>query len=341
MDRKELRMNILILGGTRFLGRALAESALERGHRLTLFHRGISNPRLFPQAEHLLGDRTTDLGALSGRRWDAVVDTCGYEPAVVRRSAELLAGAVDRYVFISSISVYADFRDAGVAEDAPLEQLPEGAAESFNMEYYGALKALCEQAAEAALPARTLNIRPGLIVGAHDPTDRFTYWPWRVSLGGEVLAPGRPERPVQFIDVRDLAEWTVHMVEAQEARVFNATGPAGQVTMGRLLETARQAAGSLDARLTWVDEAFLEENKVQPWTELPLFLPEQDSSMAGMNMVSIARALQAGLTFHSLEDTLRVTLDWIKTRPDNHQWKAGLRLEREQELLNRYRAWAA
>ena len=205
------------------------------------------------------------------------------------------------------------------------------------MENYGALKALCEQAAEQALPGRVLNIRPGLIVGEYDPTDRFSYWPWRVSQGGEVLAPGRPPQPTQFIDVRDLADWTLRMVETGQTGIYNATGPQYPLTMGDLLETCRQVSGS-GARLTWLSEEFLLANGVQPWTELPLWLPESDPSTAGMNQVDIRKALNAGLSFRPLEDTIRTTLAWANSRPADHEWRAGLSRARETELLQKARA---
>jgi 2'-hydroxyisoflavone reductase len=325
-------MKILILGGTRFLGRALVHSAQAHGHQLTLFNRGISNPGLFPEVERLTGDRAVDLSSLRGRRWDVVIDTCGYEPGVVRSSAESLASSVGRYVFISTLSVYADVSQPGTDENAPVAQLPEGAPETFVMENYGALKALCEQAAERAMPGHVLTIRPGLIVGEYDPTDRFSYWPWRVAQGGEVLAPGQPDHLTQFIDVRDLADWTIRMLEAGQTGIYNATGPQTPLSMGRLLETCRAVSGS-DARFTWLSEAFLLSNNVQPWSDLPLWLPESDPTLAGMDRISIAKALSAGLTFRPLDDTLRSTLSWLITRPANHEWKAGLSLEREKELL--------
>lgn len=328
-------MKILIIGGTRFLGRALVHSAQVRGHTITLFNRGKSNPEFFPEIEQLLGDRTVDLSALTGREWDAVIDTCGYEPAVVRRSAEHLASAVDVYTFISSISAYADFSQPGIDEQAPVARLPEGAPETFLMENYGALKALCEQAAENALPGRTLNIRPGLIVGEYDPTDRFTYWPWRVAQGGEVLAPGRPAYPVQFIDVRDLADWTISMLETRRTGFYNATGPGRELSMGELLEACQNVSAS-GARLTWVDEAFLLQNGVEPWSQMPLWLSESDPTVAGMEQVSIRKAVQAGLTFRPLDDTLRSTLAWANSRPADHEWRAGISREREAELLEKF-----
>lgn len=333
-------MQLLIIGGTRFYGRVLVQDALAHGHQITLFNRGKSNPDLFPEVEHLTGDRGSDVSALAGRRWDAAIDFCGFEPAGVRLTASALAGAVDLYTFISTISVYASTRQPGVDEDSPLAQLPEGDDERFKMENYGALKALCEQAAEQAMPGRVLNIRPGLIVGQYDATDRFSYWPWRIAQGGEVLAPQRPSYLTQFIDVRDLAEWTLRMVEAGQTGIYNATGPEAPVTLGELLETSRKVSGS-DASITWVGEEFLLANGVEPWAQLPLWVPDSDPESAGMSQVSIRKALRASLTFRPFEDTIQSTLDWVNSRPADHTWRAGLTREREAELLALYRQQAS
>lgn len=327
-------MNLLIIGGTRFLGRALVHSAQERGHQLTLFNRGKSNPDLFPGVDQVTGDRLTDLDRLPSRRWDAVIDTCGYEPAVVHLSAEKLSGRVGLYTFISTISVYADFRQIGIDETAPVARLPEGEPESFKIDNYGPLKALCEQAAERALPGRVLNVRPGLIVGQYDPTDRFTYWPWRVSQGGDILAPGQPDHPIQYIDVCDLADWTIKMLENGRTGIYNATGPQPAVTLGGLLETCLRVTGS-GARLHWLSEAFLLENGAQPWGELPLWLPESDPESVGMEQVSVDKAVQAGLVFRAVEDTVRSTLRWAATRPADHAWRAGMAREKELALLQK------
>src|SRR5260221_13589599 len=232
-------MRLLILGGTAFVGRHLVEAALARGHTVTLFNRGRRNPDLFPELERLRGERPDDLAALRGREWDAAIDTSGYTPRAVAASAGLLAEAVAHYTFISTISVYADEMPAGTDENGPLSQMPEDKAgtEEVTGETYGPLKVLAEQAAEAAMPGRVLTPRPGLIVGPYDPTDRFTYWPARVARGGEVLAPDGPDVPVQFIDARDLAAWTLDSVEAGRTGVFNLTGPAQPLTFGDLLET--------------------------------------------------------------------------------------------------------
>lgn len=341
-------MKILILGGTIFLGRHLVDAALSQGHEVTLFNRGQHGPDLYPQVERLRGDRRDDLSALQGRQWDAVIDTCGYIPSVVRASANLLADAVKHYVFISSISVYNDVSGMGVDETAPVETItPEqldvaenitpsdkGTIARIYREAYGALKALCEQAAEEVMPGRVLNVRPGLIVGPYDRSDRFTYWPGRVARGGEMLAPGRPERAVQLIDARDLAAWTVRMVETGQVGIYNATGPEQPLNMQEILETCRATSGS-DATFTWMDDAFLLQEKAQPWSQIPLWLPEEPES-AGFNAISITKALTAGLTFRPIAATARDTLAWDITRSADEPREAGLAVEDEARLLQ---AW--
>jgi 2'-hydroxyisoflavone reductase len=338
-------MDILILGGTVFLGRAMVEAAQSRGHRVVLFNRGRSNPGLFPQVEQVRGDRKVSLQALEGRTWDAVIDTSGYLPGDVERSARFFADRTGQYTFISSISVYAGFAAPGLDEDSPLSYRENISMDQVTGENYGALKVLCEQAAEAALPERNLIIRPGLICGPHDPTDRFTYWPYRVWQGGEVLAPGRPEQPVQFIDVRDLAEWNIALLEAGRLGVFNATGPEQPLPMGTLLaacqDAGRAAAGGSAAHLTWVSEEFLLQNQVAPWSDLPVWLPESDPELAGMSSVSISRARQAGLVFRPLAETVADTLAWAQTRPPEHVWRAGLKADRERQLLEAWKGQAA
>jgi len=324
-------MDLLILGGTGFLGRHLVEAALGSGHRVTLFNRGLSAPDLFSEVETIEGDREVDLSALSGRRWDAAIDTCGYVPRVVRASANLLAGAVDHYTFVSSISVYPDGIESGAVEDAPVQELPDPAVEEVTGETYGGLKALCERAAEEEMPGRVLNVRPGLISGPHDPTDRFTYWPRRVSAGGEVLAPDRPERSVQYIDVRDLAAWIVDTSARRRTGTYNATGPDYELEMGRLLEEC-EAVGGAGVELVWVSERFLEEHGVEPFTELPLWVPRE---YAGVLAVDCGRAIAAGLAFRPLSETIEDVLAWDRARADTEP-AAGLSFERERELL---RAW--
>jgi 2'-hydroxyisoflavone reductase len=318
-------MDILVIGGTRFLGRHIVEAALAAGHRLTLFNRGQTNPELFPEAEKLRGDRTSDLSALQDRHWDAAIDICGYVPRVVRASAEALAGAVDHYTFISSISVYSDFKQIGMDESAPTGILSDPTTEEITDEAYGPLKALCEQTVEEILPGRALIIRPGYIVGPDDPTDRFTYWPHRVALGGEMLAPGDPESPVQFIDVRDLAEWVVRLVSERSTGCYNATGPDYRLELGRLLAECKQLTNS-DAHFIWADEAFLEEYKV----DLPIWTPANE---IGIGAVNCQHAIDAGLIYRPLSETIRATLAWDISRPADYTLRAGLSKEREAELL--------
>ncbi|HRW05302.1 MAG TPA: NAD-dependent epimerase/dehydratase family protein [Caldilineaceae bacterium] len=330
-------MNLLILGGTVFVGRHLVEAALARGHTVTLFNRGQRNPDLFQgdeyaAVEQLRGDRDGALNALEGKRWDAVIDTCGYVPRIVQISAELLADQVAQYVFISTISVYADFSKAGIDENSPLGQLADPTVEEITGETYGPLKVLCEEAAEAALPGRVLTIRPGLIVGPHDPTDRFTYWPVRIAQGGEILTPGNPEQQVQFIDVRDLAVWTIHMVEIGQNGIYNATGPATPLPMQRFLDTTRTATNA-DGHFTWVSEAFLQENEVTPFVEMPLWVPPEN---AGIEQVNCQKAIDAGLTFRPLGETVRATLTWHNERPSDYTLRAGITREREMALLAKW-----
>ena len=329
-------VKILILGGTVFLGRHLVDAALARGHEVTLFNRGQHNPDLYPQVEKLRGDRNGNLDTLKGRRWDTVIDTSGYVPRIVRESAELLSGATNHYTFISTISVFADFSTPGLNEESPTGKLKDESVEEVSGETYGPLKALCEQAAAQAMPGRVLTIRPGLIVGPYDPTDRFTYWPHRVARGGEVLAPGNPQKQVQFIDARDLAEWNIRMIEAGKTGIYNATGPDHGLTMGKTLDECKAVSGS-DANFTWVPEQFLLDRGVQPWMELPLWLPE-DGDHAGMNSVDCSKAFAAGLTFRPLAGTIRDTLAWDATRPADHEWRAGMKPEREAELLKEWHA---
>ncbi len=325
-------MKLLILGGTAFLGRHLVEAALARGHIVTLFNRGQTNPDLFPEAEKLRGKRDGDLTALQGRRWDAVIDTSGYVPRIVRASAELLAASTNHYTFISSISAYADFSTPDFDESAPLGKLADETVEEIDGGNYGPLKALCEQAVEQAMPGRALVVRPGLIVGPYDPTDRFTYWPHRVAQGGDVLAPGRPERPVQFIDARDLAEWTLRMVEAGQTGTYHATGPDYSLTLGRLLETCKAISNS-GARFVWVSESCLLEAGAAPWMELPLWIPESDTSSTGFLRANVSKAISAGLTFRPLAETVQDTLAWDATRPADREWRAGLKPAQEQRFL--------
>ena len=311
-------MRILILGGTVFLGRAIVEAAVAAGHELTLFNRGRTNPELFPEVEKLRGDRDGDLDALRGRSWDAVVDVAGYLPRVVRQSVEAVEAPY--YLFVSTRSVYADPSDSP-DEDAPLH----GDVDSEEiMEHYGALKAMCERVAAERHGA---IVPPGLIVGPHDPTGRFTYWPHRIARGGDVLAPGPAEEPVTLIDVRDLGEWIVRLCENATHGVFNAIE---RTTWGELLAACVRATGS-DARFVWIPSEWLADQGVGEWMELPLWVSSDE--MKGLHDVRNDRAVAAGLSFRRLEETARATLAQAELTDE-----AGLRPEREADLLE---AWAA
>ena len=314
-------MRVLLLGGPKFAGRAIADAALERGHELTFFNRGRTNPELYPEVERLVGDRARDLAPLRGRTWDAVIDTCGYLPGVVRASAQAL-GKAAVYCFVSSISVYADFT-VPTDEDSPVAQLGDLSADEVTDETYGPLKALCEDAVRDVFEEHALVVRPGLIAGPHDPTGRFTYWPHRVARGGEVLAPAPPDAPMQSIDVRDLGDWIVASCETNRGGTYNATHPG--FTWQELLDTCLAVTGA-DAEITWVRAEFLVEQQVGEWMELPLWLA--DPALAFADRVDVRRALDAGLTFRPLGETVRGALEQAETTD-----AAGLVPEREARLL--------
>jgi 2'-hydroxyisoflavone reductase len=321
-------VKLLLLGGTKFLGRATVEAALDRGHEVTLFTRGETNPELFPEAEKLRGDRSADLSGLEGRRWDAVIDTSGYIPGAVRASAEVLRDSVGRYLFVSSISAYADFSD-GPSEDSKRAELAEGhPVDEMLPEYenYGALKALSEDAVTDVFGDRALVVRPGLIVGPHDPTGRFTYWPHRIARGGDFVVPATADGSFQIIDARDLGAWMVGLLERDESGAYNASHPG--LTWAELVESGLRVTGAA-AKPVWVDEEWLAEQGVGEWMEVPMWL--RDPEWVGMNRADVSRALGAGLTFRPLDETVRGTLDQADTTEE-----AGLKPERERELLE---AW--
>ena len=324
-------MRLMVLGGTQFVGRALVADALARGHEVTLFNRGRTNPDLFPEVEHLHGDREHDVSALEGKSFDAVVDTSGYVPKAVRASAHALRGSA-LYLFVSSVSVYADF-SSGRDEDSPTAELGDYSADELRDDYanYGALKVLCEQETSAVFGSRALLIRPGLIVGPADPTGRFTYWPHRIARGGDVLVPAPPDQTVQFIDARDLAEWLVRLCERGEGGTYNATNTG--VPWAELVETCRSVAGS-NARFVWVPGSFLAEQGVGQWMELPLWLHDREER--GLHWTDVSRAVGAGLTFRPLEETIAATLAGAETTDT-----AGLSPAREAELLAAWERRAA
>jgi nucleoside-diphosphate-sugar epimerase len=317
-------VRLLLLGGPRFLGRAIADAGLARGHHVTFFNRGKTNPELYPQIERIVGDRGGDLAELRGRSWDAVIDTSGYLPSTVRRSAEALADS-GFYCFVSSVSVYADFSQP-IDEGSPVAELGALPDDEITEESYGPLKALCEEAVRDVFGERASVVRPGLIVGPYDPTGRFTYWPHRVARGGEVLAPAPPDEPTQLIDVRDLGEWIVSLCERRLGGMFNATHPG--VSWGELLETCRSVTGA-EPTITWVSRDFLVEQEVGQWMELPLWIHDPEATY--FDRVDVGRALSAGLVFRPLAETVRGTLDHARTTD-----AAGLKTEREAKLLE---AW--
>jgi 2'-hydroxyisoflavone reductase len=324
-------VKLLLIGGTKFLGRATVEAALERGHKVTLFTRGQTNAELFPEAERLRGDRTDPeaLTLLASREWDAVVDTSGHLPKVVSASAEALRDSVGRYLFVSSISAYADFSE-GPNEDSKRAELADGQpSDEMLPEYenYGPLKALCEDAVLDAYRDRAVIVRPGLIVGPHDPTGRFTYWPHRIARGGDFVVPAPPDGRFQLIDVRDLGAWLVALCERGASGAYNATHSG--VTWAELVESGRRVTGS-DARPVWIDQDWLAEQGVGEWMELPLWL--HDPEWVGMNRADSSRAVASGLDFRPLDDTVSATLEQAATTAD-----AGLEPERERELLE---AWS-
>ncbi|MFS8084366.1 MAG: NAD-dependent epimerase/dehydratase family protein, partial [Acidobacteriota bacterium] len=335
-------LRILILGGTGFTGPFQVQYALSRGHKVTVFNRGKTHPGELPkEAEQLIGDRNGQLDALKGRKWDVCIDIPTTLPVWVRDAAQVLKGNVDRYVFVSTISVYSDNSKPGMDESTPLlkyegaDAMKETQAtfRASNFRLYGPLKALSEAEAEKWFPGKALIVRPGLIVGPGDESDRFTYWPVRVERAGEVLAPGSPTDPVQFIDARDLAEWIIRMAEQGTAGVFNATGPKAKLTIGGMLDGIKKATKS-NAQFTWADADFLAAQKVRPWSDMPVWVPPQGDS-AGFAAVSIKKAIDKGLTFRPLADTTQATLAWFHKQTAERQAKlrAGITAEREKEVL--------
>lgn len=347
IDQGSQSKRILFLGGTGYLGPHTVRAALAQGHEVTLFNRGKTNTHLFPELEKLKGNRRTgELDALKGRAWDAVIDTSGYLPRNVTSTTELLADAVGQYVFISTISVYADRSKVGMDESSPVGQISDEETESIaevrdmGPARYGPLKARCEAAAESAMPGRVTNIRPGLIVGPGDPTGRFTYWPIRVARGGEVLSPGGGGDYVQFIDVRDLAEFIVSTIGNDHVGVYNAQGPEHLLTIQELLHGCKCVSGS-DATFVWADAEFLSENDVHPWSSMPVWIPPSEG-YEGAGQLSSARAHKVGLTHRPPAETIRATLDWYNELPEDSRQRSfgnnGMDPEREAEVINGWKA---
>ena len=323
-------MRVLILGGTAFLGIHLTNELLARGHEVTHFNRGRTGAA--PAGVRTIqGDRAVGFEGLEGERFDAVVDTSGYYPNVVEKSVRFFEPRCSRYMFVSSISVYDDANEENV-EDSPMKPLPDGASQTeMTPDTYGPLKALCERVVTSAFRERATIVRPGLIVGPFDRTDRFTYWPVRFARGGEILAPGLPEEPVQFVDARDLAAFMVRLIERDASGDYNVTSPQNAFTMGGVMEACAQEA-RVPHTVRWVEHEFLTTQDVAPWMDLPLWIPPSEN-MPGFMNYDVSRALDAGLTIRPLADTVRDTLAWALARPRDYVARAGITAEREAELL--------
>jgi len=336
--KKPTPLKILILGGTRFIGLHMTALALERGHTLTFFNRGKTHTDRFAQVERIRGDRNGEIDGLKNRDWDVVIDNSGYVPRHARLSAELLAPKVRQYVFVSSISVYPDFsvpRD----ETSAVGKLSDETIEKVDGDTYGPLKALCEQAVERALPGRTTIIRPGLIVGPDDNTDRFTYWPARAARGGEFIAPGAAQDPFQVIDVRDLAAFTLAAIENRTMGIYNLVSNVNGFKFGELTDACiaaaeKQARPADPPRATWIPAEFLAEQKVEPWSDMPVWLPAkgEEAAFAG---TSNRAALAKGLKITPLRKTVDDTLAWHLTRPleEREKLKSGMAADREAAVL--------
>lgn len=334
-DRK---LKILFLGGTGFLGPHTVRAAMANGHEVTLFNRGRTNADLFPELEKIQGDRNADLDKLKGRDWDCVIDTSAYYPRQVRDAAGILKDRVGQYIMISTISVYASYPTPGMDETSPVGTIEDETIEQVTGATYGPLKALCEEAAEAQMPGRATNIRPGLIVGPGDTTDRFTYWPARVARGGEILAPGDGSNYIQHMDVRDLGAWIIHCAERRIVGVYNADSAMRERTIKGLLDACKTASNS-DAKFVYVPLAFLTEQGIRPWQDMPCYAPAE-GAFAAFGQVSSAKALANGLKPRPMLDTVRDTLEWWKQQPEERRktMRAGLTPEREAKALEAWRA---
>lgn len=352
LARAKKPLNILILGGTGFTGPEQVEYAIARGHKVTLINRNKTRPDFFKgRVDQLIGDLNGDMSALKGHKFDVVIDNPTTAPAWVRNAAQYLAGNTNHYIFISTISAYATDKNVWSDETDPTHSLPAGLDPYVDMttlkpedrgQYYGPLKAYSEKEVEKHYPGMNTIIRPGLIVGPLDRSDRFTYWPYRIDKGGEVLAPGDGKDPVQIIDARDLAEWTIRVAESRTLGTFNATGPVKPLTMAELLYGIK-AVTTAGAQFTWVPADFLREQKLAPWRHMPVWVPDGPNN-AAFSRRSIAKALAAGLTFRPLAVTAKDTLDWNKTRPAAELQAladgkiAGISGQREAEVLAAWKA---
>lgn len=322
-------MRLLIIGGTVFLGRHLVAAAVAAGHEVTTLNRGTRHLSEQDNVERLFADRDVDLTVLAGRSFDAVIDTCGYHPDTVRYSVTALSQSVGNYIFISTISVYGDFSKIGISEEDPIKYTPRGEEGD-----YGSLKADCEKVITQLMPESSLIIRPGLLVGPYDPTDRFTYWPARFARGGKIIAPGKRDRTLQFIDVRDVASWVIKLAAAQARGVYIATGPSERLTMASFLDTCEQKVGAKELELVRVEDGVLQRAGIEPWTELPLWIPASKTNLAGVMRLDRSKAVEAGLTCRPVGATIADTLAWDNTRDPAAPRVAGLSDEREALVLS-------
>jgi 2'-hydroxyisoflavone reductase len=340
--KAEKPLKILFLGGTGFLGPHTVQYAIDRGHEVTLFNRGRSKEVLFPELEKIIGNRDPEidqgLEPLAGRQWDCVIDTSAYVPRIAEASAQLLADKCQQYLFVSTISVYAGFSEVGMKETAPVGTLEDTTVEVVDGATYGPLKAYCEQAVQKHFGERSTIVRPGLIVGPRDRTDRYTYWPVRMARGGQVLGPGDGTDKVQYIDVRDLGMFMIHCLENRTTGVFNTISDSATETVADMLGSCAEASGS-DAETVWVDTDFLTEKGIRPWADLPVWVPNQ-GEMAGLSQVDVSKALAAGLTFRPRIETARDTLTWFQSLPAERQQtlRAGMKAEQEQEVIKQWLA---
>ena len=331
---KGKKLNILILGGTGFLGPHTVNSAVSQGHTVTLFNRGKTNPNLFPDLEKIKGDRNTDdIKKLAGRKWDVVIDTSAYYPRTINLAMEVLKKNIKQYLLVSTISVYSDWSKVGMDETAPVGTIDDPTLGEITNTSYGPLKALCEQSAEKHMPGKVTVIRPGLIVGPRDKTDRFTYWPARIKKGGQVLAPGDGSDFIQFIDVRDLAEWMIHCVEKSIVGIYNAQSNGSDITIKSLLDSCVKSLNP-KAELVWVPTEFLTQQQVAPWQEMPTWIPAE-GDYAGSGMMSSKKAYANGLKQRDIDVIVKDCYDWFVTLPKERQQKlrAGISEEKEKKVL--------
>ncbi len=330
-------LKILMLGGTGFLGPHTVQYAIDRGHEVTLFNRGRSKENLFPNLEKLIGNRDpkvdAGLSALKGRKWDCVIDTSSYVPRIAGASAQLLKGQCEQYLMISTISVYSQFSQLNMDESAAVGTLDDPTVETVDGATYGPLKAYSEQAVTEQFGAGTTILRPGLIVGPRDRTDRYSYWPVRASRGGDMLCPGNGSDLVQYIDVRDLAEFIIHCLEQKTTGIFNTISDSKTETVKDMVDTCIEVSGA-DTNAVWADTDFLTEQGVRPWADMPVWVPNA-GEMAGLSQIDVSRAFAAGMKIRDRKETALDTLNWFKTLPEERQktLRAGIKSEREQEVL--------